>query len=377
LSGLDVLALRTGPALAGWVTAAVLGAAAVPLLIGRRWRFGWAVRAWSLALAAGVLVWARADGVVTLRMPAAGVLLAPAAAGLALAVALGLAAVDHDVRGRSWRFGIRRIVVGLGVLALLAAAAPAVAASVDGRWTAPRDDYAGLLGALDRSTASASSRVLWVGEPELVPGGRAWVLDGGLTYTSVPAAVPAAGDLWAATGDTAGAARLGRALDDALSGRTSRLGAQLAPLGVEYVAVPRRLAPSADGSLSTAPSELLGVLAEQLDLARVPVDPGLIVYRNAAFDPRQDGGAGLTGPRGGGAASPVALAVQVAVWLCLVAVVVRMRFGAPARTPPRQGDAAPGAGPPSAPETPAAEPDSGADDGRDAAQVRVAVGVGP
>ncbi len=340
LSGLDVLALRTGPALAGWATAAVLGAAAVPLLIGRRWRLGWAVRAWALALACGGLVWARADGLLTLRLPPAGVVLAPAAAGLALAVALGLAAVDRDVRGRSWRFGIRRIVVGLGVLALMVAAAPAVAASVDGRWSAPRDDYAGLLGVLARDTARASSRVLWVGDPDLVPGGQAWQLDGGLTYTSVPAAVPAVGDLWPATGDDAGAARLGRVLDDAIGGRTSRLGERLAPLGVEFVAVPRRLAPSATGALSTAPSELLGVLAEQLDLARVQVDPGLIVYRNTAFDPDRDGGAGLAGPRDGGASSPAALAVQVAVWLALAAVAIRMRFGASTPSPPRGGDAA-------------------------------------
>jgi GT2 family glycosyltransferase len=372
LSGLDVLALRTGPALAGWVTAAVLAAAAVPILIGRRWRLGWAVRAWVLALACGSLVWVRADGALTLRLPPAGVVLAPAAAGLALAVAFGLAAVDHDVRGRSWRFGIRRIVVGLGVLALVAAAAPAVAASVDGRWSAPRDDYGGLLGALARDTAASSSRVLWVGDPALVPGGQAWELDGGLTYTSVPAAVPAVGDLWAATGDTSGAARLGRALDDALRGRTSRLGERLVPLGVEYVAVPRRLAPSSPGALSTAPTELLGVLAEQLDLARVQVDPGLIVYRNAAFDPDRDGGVGLTGPRGGGASSRAALAAQVAVWLALAAVVLRMRFGAPTRTPPRGDDAAPGAGPPPAPEPPAAEPVSGPE----TAEVRVAAGVG-
>ncbi len=374
LSGLDVLALRTGPALAGWITAALLGAAAVPLLIGRRWRLGWAVRVWLLALACGALVWVRADGAVSLRLPDAGVLLAPAAAGLALAAALGLAAVDHDVTGRSWRFGIRRIVVGLGVLALVAAAAPAAAGSVDGRWSAPRDDYAGLLAALERDTAAASSRVLWVGDPDLVPGGRAWELGGGLTYTSVPAAVPAVADLWAATGDTAGAAGLGRALEAARRGRTSRLGEHLAPFGVEYVAVPRRLAPSAPGALSTAPSELLGALAEQLDLARVQVDPGLVVYRNAAFDPARDGGVGLTGARGGGASSRAALAAQVAVWVALAAVAVRMRFGAPTRTPPGGGDRRP------APE-PGSEPVAGsaADASPPAAEgadVRVAIGVG-
>ena len=57
-------------------------------------------------------------------------------------------------------------------------------------------------------------------------------------------------------------------------------------MGVEYVVVPRRLAPfpyeSEDRSNPTA---LLDVLAGQLDLARVELISGIDVYRNTAWGP--------------------------------------------------------------------------------------------
>jgi GT2 family glycosyltransferase len=330
LSALDVLGLRTGPTARGALAFALLAAAAVPLLVGRRWRFGWAVRAWTLAVAGGAVVWAREQGDLDLHTPRAGVVLAPAAAGLVLAVALGVAVVDLDVRGRSWRFGARRLVVAVGALALVASTASVVAGAVDGRWTAPRDDDAGLLGPVQDHVSAGGSRVLWVGDPGLVPGGDGWDLGGGLAFTAAPRAVPAVPDLWPAT-TGAGADRLRRALDAAVERRTTRLGRQLVPLGVEYVAVPRRLAPADPAALSHRPDALVGALAEQLDLQRLAVDPGLVLYRNAAFDPDRDGAVPTTGPGAGG--HRVALAIQVGLWLVAGAVLLRMRFGAPGPPP--------------------------------------------
>jgi GT2 family glycosyltransferase len=322
LAALDVLGLRTGPTAKGPLGLAVLGAAAVPLLIGRRWRLAWAVRGWAVAALAGGLVWAREQGAVTARLPDAAVLLAPAAAGLALAVGLGLAAVDHDVAGRSWRLGARRLVVALGVLSLVAATGSAVAvAVVDGRWGAPPDDFAGLLGFAEADTAAASSRVLWVGERDLVPGRDGWPLDGdgALWFTAVPRAVPAVPDLWPATsGDDGRVLRV--ALRQAVDGETSRLGRRLADLQVEYVAVPRRLAPSDRSPLSRAPSGLVTALAEQLDLERVQVDAGLVLYRNTAF---AAGGAAAEGP--GEPNRTLQLAAQLLLWLAAVAVLLRSR----------------------------------------------------
>jgi hypothetical protein len=292
LSAVDAIGLRTGGVGIAGVAFAVLGAALVPLLIGRRWRLGWAVRGWTVAVVAWGLVWAHEQGWVTARMPDAGVVLAPAAAGLALAVALGVAAIDQDVRGRSWRFGLRRIVVAAGVLALAGSTASVLGAAMDGWWDMPRDDFAGLLGPVEDDVAAGPSRVLWVGDAELLPGGDGWGLGNSLAYTaSTGAAVPGVADLWPATG--AGASpRLGQALQLALDRDTTRLGRVLAPMAVQYVAVPQRLAPSADdggdagdGAAAVATGELTAALAEQLDMALVHGTQGLVVYRNTAYMP--------------------------------------------------------------------------------------------
>ncbi len=99
MSALDVAGLRTGEAGLAPATFALAGAALVPLLVGRRWRLGWALRAWALALVCAGVVWAGEQGHLGMPLPDPGVLLAVAAAGLALAVALGVAAVGGGRAG--------------------------------------------------------------------------------------------------------------------------------------------------------------------------------------------------------------------------------------------------------------------------------------
>jgi hypothetical protein len=288
LSALDLIALRSGPTGRAGVAVALLAAAAVPVLTGRRWRLGWAARAWVMVLASGAVVWAREQGGLTTGLPDAGVVLAPAAAGLALAVALGVSAVEHDLRGRSWRFGLRRLVAAAGALALCAAPASTLGASVDGWWDMPRDDFAGLLGFVDEDVRAGPARVVWVGDAELLPGGDGWQLDDRLSYTAATASVlPGVADLWPATSDGA-SERLGEALALAMAHDTARLGRLLAPMGVEYVAVPQRLAPSHDAPVvaGSAPADaLVEALGEQLDLERMRVDRSVVLYRNTAAAP--------------------------------------------------------------------------------------------
>jgi hypothetical protein len=339
LSLLDAVGLRTGPTGLGPASFAMLGMAAVPLLVGRRWRLAWAVRGWALAVACWGIVWAAGEGWIDVRLPDAGVLLAPAAAGLALAAGLGLAAVELDVKGRSWRFGARRLVVAAGVLALAGSTASVAAASLDGWWDMPRDDYAGLLGFVDDDLAAAPSRVLWVGATDLLPGRDGWPLTGDLSYTASTSAVPGVGDRWPAPGG-AGDGELAAALDAALDHGTTRVGHTLAALGVQYVAVPRRLAPSDRRPPADVAAALRDALSEQLDLEQVPVDPGLALYRNTAFTPSDAVAAPGSDPR---AAAPgrgrtggdlLLLAATAVLWLVALAVVLRMRF-APAPPPPR------------------------------------------
>jgi GT2 family glycosyltransferase len=339
LSLLDAVGLRTGPTALGPASFALLVAAAVPLLVGRRWRLAWAVRAWALAVACWGIVWAAGEGWIDARLPDAGVLLAPAAAGLALAAGLGLAAVELDVKGRSWRFGARRLAAVAGVLALAGSTASVAAASLDGWWGMPRDDYAGLLGFVDDDLAAAPSRVMWVAATDLLPGRDGWPLTGDLAYIVSTSALPRVGDRWPAPAG-AGDGELAAALDAALDHGTTRLGHTLAPLGVQYVAVPRRLAPSDPRPPADVAAALRDALSEQLDLEQVPVDPGLALYRNTAFTPTDAVSAPGSDPR---AAPPgrgptggdrLLLAATAALWLVALAVVLRMRF-APAPPPAR------------------------------------------
>ncbi len=299
LTALDLLRFDTGPLGIAPLGFCLAGAAALPLLVGRDWRLGWAVRAWAVAVACWALLWAQQQGHLHLRLPDPGVLLAPAAAALAFAIALGVAAIELDVRGRSWRLGFRRMVSALGVLALAAATAPVVVAAMDGWWDMPPGQFASVIGSVDSAVAAEPSRVLWVGDPAVLPGGQAWELAGGLSYTAVETSVPGVADLWPATG-LGSSDRLGEALRLATRGQTSKLGRVLAPMGVQYVAVPRALAPASavertvgaaagPGSAALAPvgavDGLIEVLDGQLDLEHIAADDALALYRNVAFAP--------------------------------------------------------------------------------------------
>jgi GT2 family glycosyltransferase len=299
LTALDLLRFDTGSLGIAPLGFCLAGAAALPLLVGRDWRLGWAVRAWAVAVACWAVLWAQQQGHIHVRLPEPGVVLAPAAAALAFAVALGVAAIELDVRGRSWRFGFRRMVSALAVLALTAATAPVVVGAMDGWWDMPPGQFGDVMGSVDSAVADEPSRVLWVGDPAVLPGGQAWEFDDGLSYTAVEASAPGVAHLWPATGLGA-SEHLGEALRLAAGGQTSKLGRVLAPMGVQYVAVPRALAPASavertdggtagPGPAALAPAgavdELIEAFDGQLDLEQVAVDDALALYRNVAFAP--------------------------------------------------------------------------------------------
>lgn len=285
LAALDLLRFDTGgfgfvPLGYGLALAALF-----PLLVGRAWRLGWAARAWGVSLACWGLLLAQEQGWVQVPLPQAEVLLAPAAAALAMAVGLGMAAFGFDVRGRSFRFGFRRLAAGVAVLAFVSALAPALAASVDGWWGMPRGDFASLLRFAERDAAEVPSRILWVGDPDVLPGGAGTPWRDGLTYAATLEGGPTVRNLWPGAG-TGATPRLGEALDLAVEGRTARFGRLLSPLAVQFVVVPLRSAPAPySGDRGTPPTDLLDALGAQLDLQQVPVDDSVVVYRNAATMP--------------------------------------------------------------------------------------------
>jgi GT2 family glycosyltransferase len=275
-----LIRFETGPwgaAPLGW---AVVIAAMLPLLIGREWRLAWATRMWGVALTSWGLAWAGVRGWLPVATPDTGVLLAPAAVALALATALGAVAFVTDLRG--YHFGWRQAVSVAAACAGGLATLPVLGAAVGGRWGMPADDWSRALAWMRTDRGRGEARVLWVGDPAVLPG-EPWPLDDRLAYGLSRNGAPTVLDRWVPA--AGGATRLvADAVTVARRGGTTRLGRLLAPMAVRYVAVPMRAAPGA-GPLHRPPADLLAALAGQLDLRRRPSDPGLVLYENVAAAP--------------------------------------------------------------------------------------------
>ena len=292
--GSDVGALlrfQTGPiggSAFGW---ALLLAPALALLIGRDWRLSFAARGWLVALASWSALIVVDQGWLgdTVVVPLPEILLAPAVAGLTLAAAMGMAAFEVDLP--DYHFGWRQLASVLAAAGVAVGALPVLASAIGGRWDLPRRDLDEKLAFTEEESAEAPFRLLWVGDPDVVPL-AGWSLDlpsletdaAQLVYATTDGGPPGASDLWTADPPT-GTTRLAEALDEAARGGTNRLGGLLAPMGVRYVVVPDRLAPGAEDPEGAAAAPLVDLLQRQLDLAPVPLGDGLLLFENAAWAP--------------------------------------------------------------------------------------------
>ncbi len=265
---------RIGGAPLGW---ALPLAALVPLLLARGPRWAWAVRGLCMYLAAVGAVWATGQGWVPQSVPRPEILLAPAAFGLALAVAMGVAAIERDLR--TYKFGWRQFAPVTAVVAVVLAMVPATVASFNGAWRMPDTEFNRQFA--QQGAPDSPQRVLWIGHDDvLAAGGR--VGPDQLTVAVTSQRETSFVDRWAGTPEPADPL-VSEAIELALSGGTSRLGRLLAPLGIGEIIVVERLAPPPAVGLSQAvPKALLAALADQLDLAELEVGPGLTRYRNTS-----------------------------------------------------------------------------------------------
>jgi GT2 family glycosyltransferase len=279
----DLLRFDTGPIGGGAVGWAFVVAALLPLLIGRDWRLAWSIRMWMVATVCWLTAWAAGRGWLGVPVPQPEVLLALAAAAVALAVALGVVAFFIDLPG--YAFGLRQVVAVLAAIAVAVGAVPVVVAAGGGRWRMPQSDQAQLLGWMPAEQESGSFRVLWVGNPDVLPL-QGWRLSDGVAYGTSRNGVPDATDLWPQSSQGA-TSLLARDVNIARAGRTTRLGHLLAPMAVRYLALPTRLAPGAAGPRSPLPTDLVAALQSQLDLKQLPSDPSLLLYENVAWTPQR------------------------------------------------------------------------------------------
>jgi GT2 family glycosyltransferase len=264
-------------------------AATLPLLIGRGWRFDWAVRAWTVALVLIGLTWAGGEGRLPLSLPPAETMLAPAAAGMAIAAGLGVLAFEVDLR--QYHFGWRQVASIVAGLALVIGAVPTMLDAGNGRWYLPAGDLETTFGFLEDE--APGYRVLWIGHPDVLPlpghslelPGRDEPTSDHVVYATSQDGLPGITDGWPGSED--GPTQL---IEDALAvaaeGQTSRLGRLLAPMAIRYIVVPSASAPRPLGGVQrAAPVQVIGTLADQLDLAAQPVNPAYTVYRNEAALP--------------------------------------------------------------------------------------------
>jgi hypothetical protein len=276
-----LLRFQTGPLGAGVLGWALLAAAALPLLVGRGWRFSWAVRFWGVVVVGVGLAWAGGRGWLPLRLQDPELFLAPAAAAVAGAVAMGAVAAQVDLRG--YRFSWRQAAPLAGGLALVAAVLPVLGAATDGSWDLTSEEVARSVAWMPAQAEEAPFRVLWLGDPEALPL-DGWQLDGeeGVAYATSRDGPPDATELW--PGPPSGATEaMGAALRVARQGGTARLGRLLAPMGVRYIVVPKQLAADEGTEELSVPPGLTRALGSQLDLRVLPSDPALDVYENVSW----------------------------------------------------------------------------------------------
>ena len=290
----ELLRFELGPVGVSSMGWALPVACALALVIGRGWRFTWAVRCWCIALACWALAWVDGQGLLGVSLPPADVLLGPAAAALALSAALGMAAFESDLRG--YRFGWRQVVSTIAAACVAIGAIPVALAAFDGRWDLPDDELGRALSFVESEEVLADGpfRVLWLGDPTSLPVAGFRYADE-VAYSLTESSLGGLADRWAspAYGPTP---LVADAVRTAADRRTDRLGRLLAPFGVRYVVLAQQAAPSRSGARAAPlPPGLVRTVGQQLDLRRLDIDEAVLVWENAAWAPTRRTGTGGTG----------------------------------------------------------------------------------
>ena len=277
-----LLRFQVGPLGAGALGWTFLVAALLPLILSRGWRLAWAVRCWAITLLSVGVAWAGGRGWLPLHPQAPDVVLVPAAIAVATAAALGAAAFESDLS--RYRFGWRQVASVAAGAAVTLGTLPVLALARDGRWKLPRSEATRSLAYMTPARVGGAFRVLWLGDPEVLPG-QGWNAGDGLAYATSRNGPPVATDLLPgpASGPTE---TIATALRQAEDGDTSRLGRLLAPMAVRYVVLPTQLAGGERrGPQRPPPAALARALASQIDLRLLPSDPATAVYENTAWGP--------------------------------------------------------------------------------------------
>ena len=289
----QVVRFESGPAGAGIAPWGLLAAAFVALVVARGELLSWAVRAFALVVAGDALVFvpAQLSPRTPVAAPEAG--LAIAAVGVAWAAAIAVSGAASRARppqrvtardaepGPATRSGGPRVLVIVAVAGIVLGGLGFLADTVSGRWSAPDGSWADVLSFTQDKRAEGQYRILWIGDPDVLPLDPV-KLDDEVSWVMTRNGAGDARELWRApvTGDDD---VIGRAVNVARGGATTRIGRLLAPAGVRYVVVPILSGP--DGATGRHVPSVTHALAGQLDLTRLRSEPGLVIYENTSWMP--------------------------------------------------------------------------------------------
>jgi GT2 family glycosyltransferase len=277
----DLLTLNTGSNSLGPVSGALLVVGLLAISTATAWRFRLALQGLLLVLLGLVGAWlSQVD--VGLPMPAPETSLVLACAGFALLGGASMGAYESDISAGD--FGWRQILAIISAAAMVVATFPALAAASDGRWRLPEEDHAEIMHTLGRGTATANFRTLWLGVDDAMPLGG-WPLSNGVVFATTEGLDPQMGH-WFPGPESTGTQQLREALDSAAAGETARLGHLLAPMGIRYVVVVRRYAPSSVTQEILEPAAaFIRSIEEQEDLKAVPMSVAFTVFENTKWFP--------------------------------------------------------------------------------------------
>ncbi len=277
----QLLRLETGAN--GPIGTAVLGglfvlAAAFVLFVADGARLLLAIRNWIVVIGSVLLAWLAGRGWLPPVLPGPALTLLPAAYCIARLSGEGLGALVGEVRRRG--FGWRQAFAAIGLLSVGLSVLPIATASASGRWARPERTPADKL-AWMRGLKDGGFRVAFVGDPRVLPGSPLR-LASGLGTTITRDGLPTIADQWVVN-ETARTRAFADALSLARLGATTRLGAELAPLGIRFLVIVER--DRSNGPRLAVPADLRQSLLEQLDLRAVDSGTDLIVYENDAWVP--------------------------------------------------------------------------------------------
>ena len=266
----------------GWTGWLLPVAAVLSLLLCRAQRRRVASKAATIAVLTLVLATFDAHHWMGSFAPDLDVLLALYSLTLVVLIGLGVSALENDLHRVG--FGWRQISAAAMVLVLVVTTVPFAANFASGRFDLPTSSVAESLSVLSPSSLG-SYRVLWLGDPSVVPL-AGWSVAPGVEAATSTNGLPGGGALFTPPNSGTSDVLLS-AVELALQGRTVRLGQLLAPAGVSTIVVMNAAAPELSGVLSSplrpVPTVLLEELARQTDLSMVLQTKWVEVFSNAQF----------------------------------------------------------------------------------------------